>query len=138
MPWSHDRFGDWDVPSGLHEIATAGARRIVVARGPQRKPDWLVCRSQFRPHEYRPLPTPIYLSWFDPNGQAADLPNLRTLNPGTPVLWIAGNRDRAQDRSLFVAVSANPKIRFVTISSNQTRTSANAHTMVAGWLSGLR
>lgn len=79
----------------------------------------------------------IYYSWFAPDGPASDQINAARVKPGTPVLWVSGDRDRPsrQGKSLIWSrIAGHPKNKFQVISSNHRGTPLDSIETVTDWL----
>jgi esterase/lipase len=79
----------------------------------------------------------IYLSWFDPDGQAVMPKNAAALKPGTALLWVIGTRDplyHADTAYAFDKAPQNPKNKYVVVDSDHMGTPAEAAREIVSWL----
>ncbi len=81
-----------------------------------------------------------YLSWYDPDGEAVMPKNAASLKPGTPLLWIVGEKDRMADRGeayAFAKAPAHPKNRYEVIGGGHGATPKKGKGNILKWLKGL-
>jgi dienelactone hydrolase len=82
----------------------------------------------------------IYLSWFDPNGPAVTPVNARNLKPGTPLLWIIGEKDPMFDRGKDYAFSkapSNPKSSYIVVKGGHDVAPQKGELEIIKWLNNL-
>jgi pimeloyl-ACP methyl ester carboxylesterase len=83
----------------------------------------------------------VYLSWFDPEGPAPISKNAAILKPGTPLMWIIGERDRLMiKRSKEYASAKAPaheKSAYVVIGDGHKATPTKGKKEIIAWLKGL-
>ncbi|MCB1790531.1 MAG: alpha/beta fold hydrolase [Gammaproteobacteria bacterium] len=81
----------------------------------------------------------IYRSWFAADGPADFVSNMRALNDGIAVLYVAGARDRipgTKDRSYaFDRTPSNPHSQFEIVDAEHLEVPAKATATVVQWLS---
>ena len=84
----------------------------------------------------------IYYSWFAPEGPAWFKKKARLLKPGTPVLWVVGDRERIpkskKKEFAFADLPPHPHNKFVMISSDHPGTPSDSLPVVADWLRALK
>ena len=80
----------------------------------------------------------IYYSWFASEGPAEFRKNMRNINPGTAVLYIAGRFDSIPDTKnrsyAFNHTPPNSKNRFIMIDSAHSTVPRNSSDVVIEWL----
>ena len=83
----------------------------------------------------------VYVSWFDADGPASMSRNAQVLDPRTPVLWVAGDRDdvalNVSKRFAFDLLPANSETHFAVIEGGHRRTPERAINVVAEWIKEL-
>jgi len=82
----------------------------------------------------------IYLSWFSPDGPAAMPTNAKNLKPGTPLMWIIGEKDRMMKRGRDYAFNKAPKQdnnAYVVIKGGHKATPTKGAERIIQWLDGL-
>ena len=82
----------------------------------------------------------FYLSWYDPDGDAVMPENAANLKPGTPLMWIVGEKDRMADRGeayAFAKAPAHPKSRYEVIGGGHGATPKKGKGEILRWLKGL-
>lgn len=83
----------------------------------------------------------VYLSWFDPEGPAPMPRNAAELKPGTPLMWIIGEKDhimmeRGRDYA-FAKAPAHPKNIYVVVKGGHGSTPMRGKKEIIAWLKGL-
>ena len=79
----------------------------------------------------------IYLSWFDPDGQAVMSKNAAALKPGTALLWVIGTKDplyKTGTSNVFDKAPPNPKNKYIVVDSDHLGTPADAAGEIVNWL----
>jgi dienelactone hydrolase len=79
----------------------------------------------------------IYLSWFDPDGNAVMPKNAAALKPGTALLWIIGIQDRLYKEGpayAFDKAPANVNNKYLVVNSDHIDTPKDAAEEIAKWL----
>jgi pimeloyl-ACP methyl ester carboxylesterase len=79
----------------------------------------------------------IYLSWFDPDGQAVMSKNAAALKPGTPLLWVIGTRDplyKTGSSDIFDKAPPNPRSKYIVVDSDHMSTPSNSAGEIINWL----
>ncbi len=82
----------------------------------------------------------IYLSWFDPDGDAVMPKNAANIRPGTPLMWIVGKDDSMADQGEDYAFAKAPeqaKNNYVVIGGGHRATPKKGKREIAEWLNGL-
>jgi pimeloyl-ACP methyl ester carboxylesterase len=82
----------------------------------------------------------IYLSWFDPNGPAVMPDNVARLKPGTPLMWIIGERDRMYGRGESYAFNNAPphaNNAYVVVKGGHKVTPKKGKLEILDWLNSL-
>jgi len=82
----------------------------------------------------------IYLSWYDPDGDAVIPKNAAKLKPGTPLLWIVGEQDRMAERGetyAFAKAPPHPKSSYQVIGGGHKATPKKGRKEILQWLKGL-
>ena len=83
----------------------------------------------------------VYLSWFDPEGSAPMPKNAANLKPGTPLMWIIGERDRLMMKRgkgyAFAKAPAHDKSAYVVIGGGHKATPTKGKKEIIAWLKGL-
>ena len=83
----------------------------------------------------------VYLSWFDPEGPAPMPRNAANLKPGTPLMWIIGEKDRLlMERGkdyAFAEAPAHPKNAYVVVEGGHKWTPREGKGEIIAWLKGL-
>jgi|TARA_B100000315_G_scaffold249189_1_gene280027 pimeloyl-ACP methyl ester carboxylesterase len=82
----------------------------------------------------------IYLSWFDPKGPAAMPTNTANLKPGTPLMWIIGEKDRMMDRGegyAFAKAPVHDNNAYVVVKGGHGATPIKGAKKIIDWLKGL-
>lgn len=82
----------------------------------------------------------IYLSWFDPKGEAVMPTNAAQLKPGTPLLWVVGKKDRMSKQGRSYAFDRAPphqKSLYLEVSGGHLATPKVAAEQIIEWLRGL-
>lgn len=82
----------------------------------------------------------IYLSWFDPNGDAVMPKNAAALKPKTALLWIVGEQDRMADEGkgyAFDKARSNPKNAYVVVKGGHGATPKTGKKEILDWLKSL-
>ena len=81
-----------------------------------------------------------YLSWFDPEGPAAMSLNATRLKPDTPLLWMAGEKDRLAMRRgrgyVFTKAPAHPKNAYIVVKGGHRVTPQKGEAEIIDWLRG--
>lgn len=80
----------------------------------------------------------IYLSWFDPDGQAVMPKNAAALKPGTALLWVIGKRDPLYKAGgsayAFDKAPPNPRNKYIVVDSDHMSTPIVAAGEIVSWL----
>ena len=83
----------------------------------------------------------VYLSWFDPEGPAPMPKNAANLKPGTPLMWIIGERDRLMMKRgkeyAFARAPAHPNNAYVIVKGGHRDTPEEGAERIIKWLKGL-
>lgn len=83
----------------------------------------------------------VYLSWFDPEGPAPMPKNAANLKPGTPLMWIIGEKDRLLMKRgkeyAFAKAPAHPKNAYVVVKGGHGATPMKGKKKIIAWLKGL-
>jgi pimeloyl-ACP methyl ester carboxylesterase len=82
----------------------------------------------------------VYLSWFSPNGPAVMPVNAAKLRPGTPLLWIIGEKDPMFDRGedyAFSKAPSNPKNAYIVVKGGHKVTPQKGESEIIKWLNNL-
>jgi len=82
----------------------------------------------------------VYLSWFDPNGPAVMPKNTAALKPGTPLMWIVGEKDGMYDRGegyAFNKVPAHDNNAYVVVPGGHKATPKKGKKEILNWLKRL-
>ena len=82
----------------------------------------------------------VYLSWFDPEGPAPMPKNTANLKPGTPLMWIIGEKDFMMKRGkqyAFAKAPAHPKNTYVVVKGGHKWTPREGKDEIIAWLKGL-
>jgi pimeloyl-ACP methyl ester carboxylesterase len=82
----------------------------------------------------------VYLSWFDPNGPAVIPVNAGNLKPGTPLLWIIGEKDQMFDKGedyAFSKAPLNPKNAYIVVKGGHKETPQKGESEIINWLNNL-
>ncbi len=87
------------------------------------------------------IPARIYLSWFAPDGPSVMPVNAANLKPGTPLLWLTGNKDGLHTREgksyAFDKVPANAKNAYIVVSSGHGDAPKKGIKEIIKWLKSL-
>lgn len=81
-----------------------------------------------------------YLSWYAPDGDAVMPVNAANLKPGTPLLWIVGDKDGMADRGeayAFARAPAHPSSSYQVIGGGHRATPMKGKGEILRWLKGL-
>jgi len=117
----------------LGEDSLSKAREMVKAgRGPE--------RADFQDSGFTLNTTAqIYLSYFDPQGSAAMIPNAARLNAKIPVLMVVADNDpRAKTaRKIFARLPANPSSQILTVTADHLEVPSASKGEVVRWLKNL-
>jgi pimeloyl-ACP methyl ester carboxylesterase len=82
----------------------------------------------------------IYLSWFSPKGGAVMPRNAAKLKPGTPLLWVVGEKDNMAKKGRSYAFDLAPPNRknlYLEVSGGHLATPRVAAERIIEWLRGL-
>jgi len=82
----------------------------------------------------------VYLSWFDPDGEAVMPVNAVNLKSGVSLLWIIGRRDRMYDRGkeyAFNNAPQNKKNAYVVVKDGHKATPRLGELEIIKWLRNL-
>jgi pimeloyl-ACP methyl ester carboxylesterase len=82
----------------------------------------------------------VYLSWFDPAGEATYPKNAAAIKPGTPLLWVVGNKDIMLKRGesyAFALAPHNDKSAYVVVDGGHMDSPMKASGQIIDWLNSL-
>ena len=82
----------------------------------------------------------VYLSWFNPNGPAVMPVNTANLKPGTPLMWIIGEKDRMYDRGEaydYTKAPANTKNAYIVVKGGHKVTPQKGKKEILNWLNDI-
>jgi pimeloyl-ACP methyl ester carboxylesterase len=82
----------------------------------------------------------VYLSHFDPEGPAAMRRNAPRMRPGTPVLWVIGEKDPlfpTGKAELFDRMPPHPKSRYAEVPGGHANTPGESVAVVLKWLKAI-
>ncbi len=87
------------------------------------------------------IPARIYLSWFAPDGPSIMPVNAANLKPGTPLLWLTGDKDGLHKREgksyAFDKVPAHAKNAYIVVSSGHGDAPKKGVKEIIKWLKSL-
>lgn len=79
----------------------------------------------------------IYLSWFDPDGQAVMPKNTAAIKAGTALLWVIGTKDKMYERGqayAFDKAPSSPNNKYLVVNSDHFNTPNDASGEIIKWL----
>lgn len=83
----------------------------------------------------------VYLSWFDPEGPAPMPKNTANLKPGTPLMWIIGEKDRLMmergKEYAYAKAPAHDMSAYVVVKGGHGATPMKGKKEIIDWLKGL-